>query len=359
VAVQQSTDGGDTWSSPTLIAALLTVGVADPNNVDPRTNKPPAPLRTGDILPMPAVDAHTGDLYVVWQDSRFSGQDEIVISTLDKSDATWTAPKRVSTPNGRPAFTAAVAVSSSGQIGVTYYQLGTTAPGSMPTDYVIKKFSRAALLSGAANSIDTRVSGVTLVSRFNMLDAPFASGYFTGDYEALATSARASCQSSSGHLRQHADVSSLTSVTRPADITPTGNNSTDVFSAAASNWIGPVTWRGDKQRRLRSWRSPPVKRRPPAASAVPARSLRPGTIGSRRRSRTDPSRSQPRSPAVPASQAALPHARWEWFAGQHPRSRRPCSDPRFAMASSGSRQGGVDPGPASLSSVREVMQACV
>src|SRR5439155_3903668 len=119
----KATDASDTWSSPQIIAPLLSVGVADPNNVDPRTNQPPAPLRTGDILPMPAIDPQTGDLYVVWQDARFSGHDEIVISTSGDGGATWTEPKRVSTPTGQPAFTAAVAVSSTGTVGVTYYQL--------------------------------------------------------------------------------------------------------------------------------------------------------------------------------------------------------------------------------------------
>jgi hypothetical protein len=207
VAVQSSSDRGDNWTSPTLISALLAVGVAHPNNVDPRT----------------------GDLYVVWQDARFSGHDEIVISTFNRATGTWTEPKRVSTPTGRPAFTAAVAVSSSGQIGVSYYQLGATSLGSMPTNYVIKAFPRATLLATSPNSIDTSL-GATLVSRFNMLDVPFAGGYFTGDYEGLATSGTSFVpvfvQGTCGNALT---CRALTSVTPPADRTPTGNNSTDVF----------------------------------------------------------------------------------------------------------------------------------
>jgi hypothetical protein len=231
VAFQTSTDGGDTWSSPSVIAALLTVGVADPNNVDPRTNKAPAPVRTGDILPMPAIDPRTGHLYVVWQDSRFSGHDEIAISTSDDGGATWSVPKRVNAPNGQPAFTAAVAVSSSGQIGVSYYQLSETTPGSMPTRYVIKTFSRSTLLTGGANSIDVGVSASLVGGPFNMLDAPFAVGYFTGDYEALVTSndnfvpvfVQGACGNS-------LSCRALTSVTPPADLSPTGSNSTDVYA---------------------------------------------------------------------------------------------------------------------------------
>jgi len=92
VAFQKSTDGGDTWSAPQLIASLLTAGVSDPNNVNPTTNKPPAPIRTGDILPEPAIDPATGDLYVVWQDARFSGHDEIVISASNDGGSHWSSP---------------------------------------------------------------------------------------------------------------------------------------------------------------------------------------------------------------------------------------------------------------------------
>ncbi|HEV8636172.1 MAG TPA: sialidase family protein [Chloroflexota bacterium] len=234
VAFQKSTDGGDHWSPPRIIAPLLSVGVADPNNVDPRTNEPPAPLRTGDILPAPSIDPATGDLYVVWQDARFSGHDEIVISTSGDGGATWTAPKRVSTPTGQPAFTASVAVSS-GAVGVTYYQLGATSPGSMPTTYVIKEFPRSAVTSRTPNSIDSGVAATLVAGPFNMLDAPFALGYFTGDYEALATAGGGFVPVFvQGACGQSLSCRALTSVTPPADRDPTGNDSTDVFVGTGS-----------------------------------------------------------------------------------------------------------------------------
>ena len=230
VAFQKSTDAGDTWSPAQIIASLQSIGVADPNNVDPRTNEPPAPLRTGDILPMPAIDAATGDLYVVWQDARFSGHDEIVISTSGNGGATWTAPKRVSTPTGQPAFTAAVAVSSTGSIGVTYYQLEATSLGSIPTNYFIKQFARSAVASSNPNSIDLGVAATVAAGPFNMLDAPFALGYFTGDYEALATiDGDFVLVFVQGACGESLSCRALASVTPPADRTPTGNDSTDVF----------------------------------------------------------------------------------------------------------------------------------
>jgi hypothetical protein len=231
VAFQKSTDAGDTWSPSQIIAPLESVGVADPNNVDPRTNEPPAPLRTGDILPMPAIDPATGNLYVVWQDARFSGHDEIVISTSGDGGATWSAPKRVSTPTGQPAFTAVAAVSATGTIGVTYYQFEPTSLGSMPTKYFIKEFSRTALTSANPNSIDSGVAATVVAGPFNMLDAPFAVGYFTGDYQALATAAgRFMPVFVQGACGQSLSCRALTSVTPPADQTPTDNDSTDVFA---------------------------------------------------------------------------------------------------------------------------------
>src|SRR5215472_6054711 len=50
-AFQRSTDGGLTCSAPQIIDAMDDLGVADPNNVDPRTNQAPAPFRVGDGIP--------------------------------------------------------------------------------------------------------------------------------------------------------------------------------------------------------------------------------------------------------------------------------------------------------------------
>src|SRR5207248_8654332 len=133
VAMLKSTDGGTTWSGPTIVSPLLSVGVSDPNNIDPRTNTAPAPLRTGDVTPEPAIDASTGQLFVVWQDARFSGGgfDEVAISTSSDGGVTWSSAKRLNTPTGHPAFTPTVAVNSNHVFGVTYYQWdAATSSGS-------------------------------------------------------------------------------------------------------------------------------------------------------------------------------------------------------------------------------------
>jgi hypothetical protein len=48
--------------------------------------------------PAAAIDPETGDLYVVWEDARFSGSDETVITRSTDGGATWSTPKRVNSP---------------------------------------------------------------------------------------------------------------------------------------------------------------------------------------------------------------------------------------------------------------------
>ncbi|HXM58864.1 MAG TPA: sialidase family protein [Candidatus Dormibacteraeota bacterium] len=237
VAFQKSTDDGLTWTDAQLVASINALGVADPNNVDPRTGKAPAPFRVGDGIPEPAIDPETGDLYVTWEDARFSGHDEALLTRSTDGGATWSAPKRVSTPGG-PAFTPAVAVTDSGRagvagtVGVTYYQLGASSPGSSPTTYSIKRFSAAA--AGDSSSVDTGVAATTVLGPFNMLDAPFALGHFTGDYEGLLTTGRGAGASFlpvvvAGACGASLSCRALTSVVVPTNTAATGNDSTDLF----------------------------------------------------------------------------------------------------------------------------------
>jgi hypothetical protein len=100
----------------------------------------------------------------------------------------------------------------------------------MPTRYVIKRFSRATLLSSSPNSIATGVGATLVGGPFNLLDAPFALGYFTGDYEALATSGDSFVPVLvQGTCGIALTCRALTSVRVPADTTPTGDNSTGVY----------------------------------------------------------------------------------------------------------------------------------
>jgi hypothetical protein len=173
VAFIKSTDDGVTWTKPKVIADLRTVGVTDPETGED--------VRTGDIIPEPAIDPATGQLYVVWQDSRFNGglYDEVALSTSTDGGNTWSAPTRVNTPTGRAAFNPSIRVNSSGVVGVSYYDFRNLVAGNtvtLPTDYWFKSSTNG----GATFGADTHLSGP-----FDMKTAPFAGGYFIGDYAGL------------------------------------------------------------------------------------------------------------------------------------------------------------------------------
>jgi hypothetical protein len=174
LAFVKSIDGGATWSAPKAVTNLDDVPVTDPNTG--------AAIRTGDINPEVAIDGRTGTLYAVWQDADFSGGafDEVAFASSADGGATWTVPKRISTPTGRPAFTPQIAVNSAGTVGVTYYDFRNLAAGNtstLPTDY---------WFTSSADGGRTWSTGSHVAGPFDMLFAPFARGFFVGDYEGLA-----------------------------------------------------------------------------------------------------------------------------------------------------------------------------
>jgi hypothetical protein len=186
VRVLRSTNKGVSWSGPILVSRLQTIGVTDPDTGDD--------IRTGDIIPDVAVDPTSGALYAVWQDSRFSGGqfDSIAFSQSLNSGLSWSTPIKVNrTPTNLPAgnqqaFTASVHVTANGTVGVSYYDFrnNTPAPATLETDHFLVHChpTTPAACSSAANWDDeVRVTD----NSFNMREAPFADGFFTGDYEGL------------------------------------------------------------------------------------------------------------------------------------------------------------------------------
>jgi BNR/Asp-box repeat len=199
VAFVKSTDGGNTWTQPQIISELGTAFVTDPNTGQA--------IRTGDIIPEPAIDPATGQLYVVWQDARFtSGKfDEVALSTSTDGGATWSTPIRVNTntPSNRPGFTPSVRVNSVGAVGVTFYDFRNlaTQTATLPTDY----WQVMSTNHGASFGNEVHIAG-----SFDMLTAPFASGFFVGDYEGLTnigtTFEPFFVQANSGNLTNRTDV---------------------------------------------------------------------------------------------------------------------------------------------------------
>ncbi|HEX8033603.1 MAG TPA: sialidase family protein [Ktedonobacterales bacterium] len=173
VAVISSADGGNTWSGPTVISAQQTV-----DDFAPKTG---ALLRTGAGLPAVAIDASTGQLYVVWEDARFTGRtaNQVVLSTSTDGGATWSAPALVSNPNSKPAFTPQVAVNSGGTVGLTYYDFRNPDGSAVgqPTDYWFTSSTN----HGANFGNETRITPTS----FDILNAPNAGGLFLGDDQGL------------------------------------------------------------------------------------------------------------------------------------------------------------------------------
>ncbi|CAI8692809.1 exo-alpha-sialidase [Burkholderia pyrrocinia] len=199
VAFIKSTDDGATWTQPQVIAGLQTVGVTDPNTGEP--------VRTGDIIPEPAIDPASGQLYVVWQDSRFNGgkYDEVALSTSKDGGASWSAPLQINTPTGRPAFNPSVRVDNAGAVMVTHYDFRDLLAGNtttLPTGFW-RKISHD---GGATFSDERRVGGP-----FDMKLAPNAEGFFIGDYQGLDVGPSSSfhpffVQTSAGNLTNRTDV---------------------------------------------------------------------------------------------------------------------------------------------------------
>jgi hypothetical protein len=170
IYVIRSTDRGVTWSSAILVSLAGPLGAEDPDTG--------TPIRDGSIVPQMAV-APDGTLYVAWQDARFTqARDAIALARSTDGGLTWSTPVRVNADPGVWAFTPQVHVREDGVIGVTYYDLrsNTADTATLPADFWLARSS------DGVNWTETRVSGA-----FNLATAPFAGGYFLGDYTGLVS----------------------------------------------------------------------------------------------------------------------------------------------------------------------------
>jgi len=139
--------------------------------------------------------APNGDLYTVWQDARPNSlqADAIVLSKSTDGGLTWSpfakvnkTPTNIAVEN-QQAFTPSVHVAADGTVAVTYYDFRFNDSGTdLNTDYWIVHCHPAATVSCTAAADWSNEIRVTEAS-FDMRQAPFAGGFFTGDYEGLAS----------------------------------------------------------------------------------------------------------------------------------------------------------------------------
>jgi len=231
LAFVKSTDGGDTWTQPQVVAPFNSLGVRDPNTGER--------LRVGDGLEEVAIDPANGNLYVVWESSskyqkqlkQSSGvwDDQISFTRSTDGGQTWDSPKVIHTASGLPTFTPTIAVNG-GRVAVTYYDNRYLQPGqtaNLPTDYWVEYSTDGGVTWGDERHID---------GSFDSRTAPVARGFFLGDYEGLQPSG-------SGFLAVYVRTNCVAPYTdlacAPADSSTsnphtTNTNPTDVFSAILS-----------------------------------------------------------------------------------------------------------------------------
>jgi hypothetical protein len=173
-AVLRSTDKGLTWPQLVLIAEEQFVGA-----VNPKTGKG---VRSGNVVPSIAVDAASGALYAAWEDARFSAgeRDGIAFSRSTDGGLSWSAPAQANRAPRAQAFTPALAVAQGGKLGLAYYDLRNDVASD--SDHLLATRWLATSSDGGATWQETLLGGP-----FDLQNAPFAEGYFLGDYQGLAS----------------------------------------------------------------------------------------------------------------------------------------------------------------------------
>jgi hypothetical protein len=173
VAIQRSANNGASWSQPIVIDHSLATAVTN--------TKDGHRIRSGVLIPDIGVDARTGTLYVVWEDSRFSGftREGIALSVSRDGGLTWSTAVQVNQVLSAPAFSPAVRVLQSGKIGITHYDLRNDDPRDTAS------FVATYWLVTSADGGTTWQESV-IGEPFDLRTALLGEAYFLGDYEGMS-----------------------------------------------------------------------------------------------------------------------------------------------------------------------------
>lgn len=181
----RSSDHGRNFGPPldAVFTYTTATGTLTPNQREP--------VRDANILFDVAIDQTTGHLYLVWQDGRQDRVDRVAFSMSTNGGNTWSQPVIINKTPPRPskyrtqAFVPSVEVGAGSKVFVTYYDFRNDEPGSKEemVDYWAISCTPGTAdcrrATGWGN--ETRLTAQS----FNILDAPFAGGYFLGDYQGL------------------------------------------------------------------------------------------------------------------------------------------------------------------------------
>src|SRR5262245_5674693 len=192
IALKRSVDHGFSFGSVsdrTLVRQIFTLAIDNP--VGTFTPDAREGVRDAGLLFDSAVDPHNGNLYLVWQDSRFSHGviDEIAFSMSRDSGRHWTQPVKINqTPKlanrfREAAFIPTIAVNADGILAVTYYDFRNDDDSGELTDQFALFCNPAA--SNCARAKSWEQERRLTDDSFDMLDAPVAPaarGHFLGDY---------------------------------------------------------------------------------------------------------------------------------------------------------------------------------
>ncbi len=207
LGIIRSTDKGQTWSEVREVLQMFTRGLLTSNGAGVRDPEDGVNLRAPGYLPSLALNLSNGEIYHVWQDTRFSAPpgvspeqadvdqliDEVAFSVSRDEGQTWSQPIKINrTPTNIPllrrqAFLPTVAVAPDGAVVVTYYDFrNDTSPGSLGTDAwaVVYRPVNGPITDPESWSTEVRISEAT----FDLRQAPLSEGpgaqggYFVGDY---------------------------------------------------------------------------------------------------------------------------------------------------------------------------------
>jgi hypothetical protein len=186
IGMLRSTNHGATFSGPTYAAAIATVfGIVTPDTQEL--------VRDASILFDTAVDSRNGNIYLVWQDVRFHGIDEVAFSMSTNGGHSWSTPVQINKtpPNANPlrqqVFVPSIEVDKHGELVVTYYDF------RFDTDDDHERADHWAVLcdpdkDNCRNPQNWGGERRLTTASFDVLQAPIARGYFLGDYMGLVAS---------------------------------------------------------------------------------------------------------------------------------------------------------------------------